>query len=125
MKLENIPGAPAAIGPYSHAVTHNDLIFCSGQIPLDPGTMELVGSDIDTQTRQVMKNIETVLTGLGSSLDHIVKTTIFLDSMDDFLKMNKAYEECLNGHKPARSAFEVAKLPKNALIEIECIAVKK
>ena len=124
MKLENIDGAPAAIGPYSHAVTHNDLIFCSGQIPLDPETMEIVGSDVETQTRQVMANIETVLTALGSGMDKIVKATIFLDSMEDFMGMNKVYEECLKGHKPARSAFEVGRLPKDALVEIECIAVK-
>ncbi len=124
MKLEYISDAPAAIGPYCHAVTHNDMIFCSGQIPLDPATMQLVGTDIETQTKQVMKNIETVLTSLGSSLHQIIKTTIFLDSMDDFAKMNQTYEDCLKGHKPARSAFEVARLPKNALVEIECIAVK-
>lgn len=124
MKSEYVSGAPAAIGPYCHAVTHNDMIYCSGQIPLDPETMELVGTDIGTQTRQAMKNIDTVLTGLGSSVDRIVKTTIFLDNMEDFAKMNQAYEDCLKGHKPARSAFEVAKLPKNALVEIECIAVR-
>lgn len=122
MKLENIDGAPKAIGPYSHAVTHNGLIFCSGQLAFDPHTMELVGDDIETQTRQVMKNIETVLTGLGSGLDKIIKSTIFLDTIDDFLGMNRVYEECLNGHKPARSAFEAGKLPKGGLVEIEVIA---
>ena len=124
MELKNVANAPGAIGPYSHAVTHNDLIFCSGQIALDPQTMEIIGNNIETQTKQVMKNIETILTGLGSSMDRIIKTTVFLDNMDDFANMNKAYESCLNGHKPSRSAFEVSKLPKGALIEIECIAAK-
>ena len=124
MELENVANAPGAIGPYSHAVTHNDLIFCSGQISLDPETMELVGHSIQTQAKQVMKNIETILTGLGSSMDRIIKATVFLDNMDDFANMNSVYESCLNGHKPARSVFEVARLPKGALIEVECIAAK-
>lgn len=123
METKNVDKAPAAIGPYSHAVLHSGLIFCSGQVPLDPETMTLVGDDIETQTKQVMKNIEAVLTGLGSSLHQIIKTTIFLDNMEDFPKLNKVYEECLKGHKPARSTVEVAKLPLGALIEIECIAV--
>ncbi len=115
--------APDAIGPYCHAVVHNNMAFCSGQIPLDPDTMELVGTTIEEQTAQVMKNIETVLSEIGTSLNQIVKTTIFLDTMDDFLGMNKIYEECLSGHKPARSTVEVGRLPKDALVEIECIAV--
>ena len=115
--------APAAIGPYCHAIVHNDMVFCSGQIPLDPETMEIVGTTIEEQTAQVMKNIEIVLSDVGSSMDKIVKATIFLDTMDDFMGMNKVYEEYLKGHKPARSAFEVGRLPKNALVEIECIAV--
>ncbi|MCP3873828.1 MAG: RidA family protein [Desulfobacteraceae bacterium] len=115
--------APAAIGPYCHAIVHNDMAFCSGQIPLDPKTMELVGSTIEEQTLQVMKNIETVLSEIGTTLNKIIKTTIFLDTMDDFLGMNKVYEECLKGHKPARSTVEVGRLPKDALVEIECIAI--
>ncbi len=114
--------APAAIGPYCHAIVHNDLVFCSGQIPLDPETMEIVGTTIEEQTSQVMKNIEIVLADIGTTLDKIIKATIFLDTMDDFLGMNKVYEEALKGHKPARSAFEVGRLPKDALVEIECIA---
>lgn len=117
--------APSAIGPYCHAVVHNDLVFCSGQIPLDPETMEMVGDTIEAQTEQVMKNIETVLTDIGSSLDRIIKATIFLDTMDDFAGMNAVYEKALNGHKPARSAFEVGRLPKDAKVEIECIAALK
>lgn len=114
--------APAAIGPYCHAVIHGNLAFCSGQIPLDPETMTLAGTDIQTQTRQVMKNIESVLMEMGTSMDKIIKTTVFLKSMDDFSEMNKVYESCLKGHKPARSTVEVSRLPKDARIEIECIA---
>ncbi|MCF6246344.1 MAG: Rid family detoxifying hydrolase [Desulfobacula sp.] len=114
--------APAAIGPYCHAIVHNDLAFCSGQIPLDPDTMEIVGITIEEQTARVMKNIEIVLADIGTSMDKIIKATIFLNTMDDFLGMNKVYEEALKGHKPARSAFEVGRLPKDALVEIECIA---
>ncbi|OGR25836.1 MAG: reactive intermediate/imine deaminase [Desulfobacterales bacterium RIFOXYA12_FULL_46_15] len=114
--------APAAIGPYCHAVVHGDLMFCSGQIPLDPETMTIVGETIEEQTRQVMKNIEAVLSEIGTTLNKIIKTTIFLKSMDDFLQMNQIYEACLKGHKPARSTVEVARLPKDVRIEIECIA---
>ncbi|MCG8688987.1 MAG: RidA family protein [Desulfobacterales bacterium] len=116
--------APAAIGPYSHAVIHNGMVYCSGQIPLDPSTMEIKGTTIKEQTKQVMENLKTVLEDCGSSLDSIVKATIFLDSMADFAGMNEVYEAALGGHKPARSAFEVGRLPKDALVEIECIAVQ-
>jgi 2-iminobutanoate/2-iminopropanoate deaminase len=115
--------APAAIGPYCHAVIHNNIAYCSGQIPLDPETMEIVGTTIEEQTQRVMDNIEIVLSDIGTSLDKIVKATIFLDTMDDFMGMNKVYEKALGGHKPARSAFEVGRLPKDSLVEIECIAV--
>jgi len=115
--------APAAIGPYCHAVVHNDMVFCSGQLAFDPDTMELVGTNIEEQTAQVMKNIESVLSELNIGLDKIIKATIFLDNIEDFLGMNKIYEACLAGHKPARSTFEVGRLPKDALVEIECIAV--
>ncbi|MEH0022382.1 MAG: RidA family protein [Desulfobacter sp.] len=114
--------APAAIGPYCHAVIHNDMVYCSGQIPLDPETMDIKGATVEEQTQQVMDNLATVLDACGSSLGRIVKATIFLDTMDDFMGMNKVYEAALGGHKPARSAFEVGRLPKDALVEIECIA---
>ena len=122
MKQIYAKDAPSAIGPYCHAIVHNKTIFCSGQLPLDPATMEIVGNNIEEQTARVMENIKTVLSETGSGLDKIIKTTVFLDTMDDFAGMNKIYEESLNGHKPARSAFEVARLPKDALVEIECIA---
>ena len=115
--------APKAIGPYCHAVVAGNMVFCSGQIPLDPETMEIKGSNIKEQTAQVMSNLKTVLEDAGSGLDKILKTTVFLDNIDDFSGMNDVYEEKLKGHKPARSAFEVGRLPKDALVEIECIAL--
>nr|WP_321397705.1 RidA family protein [uncultured Desulfobacter sp.] len=115
--------APAAVGPYSHAMIHNDTVYCAGQIPLDPATGQIVGTTIEEQTRQVMANLETVLKACSASLKTILKTTVFLASMDDFAGMNKIYEAALDGHKPARSAFQVGRLPKDALVEIECIAV--
>ncbi len=124
MNLIHATKAPAAIGPYSHAVVHNHMVFCSGQIALDPETMELVGTTIEAQTHQVMKNISAVLMAAGTGLDQIIKTTVFLVSMDDFVGMNQVYEKALNGHKPARSAVEVGRLPKDALVEIEVTAIK-
>ena len=115
--------APAAVGPYSHAVIHNDTVYCAGQIPLDPATGQIVGTTIEDQTRQAMSNLEAVLKECNASLKTIVKTTVFLASMDDFAGMNQVYEATLDGHKPARSAFQVGRLPKDALVEIECIAV--
>nr|WP_319394188.1 RidA family protein [uncultured Desulfobacter sp.] len=115
--------APAAVGPYSHAVIHNDTVYCAGQIPLDPATGQMVGATIEEQTHQVMANLEAVLKECNASLKTILKTTVFLASMDDFAGMNQVYEAALDGHKPARSAFQVGRLPKDALVEIECIAV--
>lgn len=115
--------APAAVGPYCHAIIHGDLVFCSGQIPLDPDTSQMAGTTIEEQTARVMKNIEIVLSEAGTTLNKIVKTTVFLASLNDFAGMNTVYEDCLGGHKPARSTFEVGGLPKGALVEIECIAV--
>ncbi len=117
-----IEGAPAAIGPYCHAVKTGNLLFCSGQTPLDPATMKITGSTIEDQTRQVLINIRTVLNGLGLSLKDIVKTTVFLKSMDDFKGMNGVYAEMFDGHTPARSAIAVKQNPLDAMVEIECIA---
>ncbi len=124
MEIINASKAPDAVGPYCHAIIHNGTVFCSGQIPLDPDTMEITGSTIEAQTEQVMKNINTVLKAAGSSLDKIIKTTVFLSTMDDFTAMNQVYEATFKGHKPARSTFAVGALPKNALVEIECIAAR-
>ena len=114
--------APDAIGPYCHAVAHGDTLYCSGQIPLDPETMEIKASDIEGQAKQVLANLEAVLTEAGSGLDRIIKTTIFLSDMNNFVQVNAVYENALGGHKPARSTIEVSRLPKDVLIEIECVA---
>jgi 2-iminobutanoate/2-iminopropanoate deaminase len=122
MIKHNIPGAPAAIGPYCHAIETGDLFFCSGQTPLDPGTMTLVGKDIAEQTERVFDNIELVLTGLGLSLQHVVKTTVFLKDMADFKEMNAVYARRFAGHTPARSTIAVKQNPMDAMVEIECVA---
>ncbi|NBW82911.1 RidA family protein [bacterium] len=114
--------APKAIGPYSQAITLGDMIFCSGQIPLDPQTMQIVGSEIEAQTTQVLKNLNAVLKAAGSSQEHVLKTTVFLKNFNDFQAMNKIYEEFFGANKPARSTVEVARLPRDVLVEIECIA---
>jgi 2-iminobutanoate/2-iminopropanoate deaminase len=122
METVFIDGAPAAIGPYCHAVKTGNLVFCSGQTPLDPEKMKIVGETIEDQTRRVLKNIQIVLGGLGLELKDIVKTTVFLKSMDDFQGMNTVYAEMFEGHTPARSAIAIKKNPLDAMVEIECIA---
>ncbi|MFV0531623.1 MAG: RidA family protein [Flavobacteriales bacterium] len=124
MKIVNTPHAPTAIGPYSQAIKSNGFIFCSGQIPLIPQTMKLVGHNIVEQTQQVLQNLDAVLQEAGSSKSKVVKTTIFLADFDDFSAVNKLYENYFENHKPARSTVEVSRLPKNVLIEIECIALE-
>ncbi|RUM45045.1 MAG: deaminase [Hydrogenimonas sp.] len=114
--------APQAIGPYSQAMKVGDFIFTSGQIALTPNGV-MVQDDIELQTTQVMQNLKAVLEAAGSSLQNVVKTTIFLANMDDFAKVNAIYEKWFEGHKPARSTVAVKTLPKNALVEIECIAL--
>ncbi len=122
METINTDAAPAAIGPYSQAKTRDGLVFCSGQIPLDPQTMQLVEGGIEAQTRQVFRNVQAILAAAGLTLEHIVKTTVFLQDMTEFAAMNTVYAECLGEHAPARSTVEVAKLPLGAKVEIECIA---
>ena len=114
--------APAAIGPYSQAIVVDGWVFCSGQIPLDPATGELVGDTIDEQTDQALRNLAEVLDEAGSSLQHVVKTTVFLADMNDFARMNKVYEEHFGEHRPARAAIQAAALPRFCNVEIECIA---
>ena len=114
--------APAAIGPYAQANIIGDLVITSGQIPIDPATGNLVEGDIEAQTKQVFENLKAVLEAAGSGLDKIVKTTCFMDNMNDFAKMNEVYASFFSGDYPSRSAVEAAKLPKGALIEIEAIA---
>lgn len=116
--------APAAIGPYSQAVIAGNLVFTAGQIALHPGTAEVVGSDIETQTELVLENLKAVLDAAGVGLPNVVKTTVFLKDMADFAAMNQVYARHFGDHKPARSAVQVAQLPKNVLVEIEAIAMK-
>ena len=115
--------APAAIGPYSQAMRSGRLLFCSGQIPLDPKSGEIVSSDIAAQTRRVMDNIAGLLRAEGLTFDHIVKTTIFLTSLGDFQTVNEIYGSYFKQDPPARSTVEVSALPKGANVEIEAIAV--
>ncbi|MDO4443301.1 MAG: RidA family protein [Slackia sp.] len=115
--------APAAIGPYVQGNIVGNLLFASGQIPLDPETGELVGATVEEQAAQVMKNVGALLEAAGTDFDHVVKTTCFLDDMDDFAAFNEVYARSFSGHLPARSAVAVEKLPKGALVEVEVIAV--
>jgi 2-iminobutanoate/2-iminopropanoate deaminase len=121
-KIVSTKKAPAAIGPYSQAVEYNGILYCSGQIPLNPETMETVGDDVTAQTRQVMENISALLTEAGSGFSKVLKCSIFLDNMDDFAAMNEVYKEYFKGNPPAREAVAVQTLPKNVLVEISCIA---
>jgi len=124
MKLKVIATdtAPAAIGPYSQAIQAGEMLFCSGQIPLDPATGELVPGGIREQAEQVMKNIEAMLAAAGAGFGDVIKTTIYLADMADFAAVNEIYGGCFTVHKPARSTVAVKGLPRGALLEIEVIA---
>ncbi len=116
--------APLAVGPYNQAVSANGFVFTAGQIPLDPVSGAIVGSDIKSQTQQVLKNLQAVLKGAGTSFDNAVKMTVFLKDMNDFAGMNEVYAKFINAENaPARSTIQVARLPKDALVEIEAVAV--
>ena len=115
--------APGAIGPYSQAVRTGNMVFCSGQIPIDPATGEFVSSDVAEQTRQVLKNLSAVLEAAGTDLNNVVKTTVFLADMNDFTAMNEVYAEFFSENKPARATVQAARLPRDARVEIECIAL--
>lgn len=117
--------APAAIGPYSQAIKVGNMLFTSGQIPLDPSTGDLKNSSIEEATRRVLDNLKAVVEAGGSDLDNVIKTTVFLKSMDDFVAVNEIYAEYFTTQMPARSAVQVAKLPKDALVEIEAVALVK
>ena len=121
MEFKSSDKAPAAVGPYSQAVQSGNLIFCSGMIPLDPETKAVVGDDIASQTQQVFANLNGLMSGIGASLNQVVKTTVFLTNMGDFGAFNAIYAEAFGDHKPARSTVEVAALPLGVLVEIECI----
>lgn len=122
-KIISTPAAPAAIGPYSQGNILGNLVFTSGQIPLDPATGEIVGTTIEEQTEQVFKNIKAILDEAGTSFDKVLKTTVFIKDMNDFAKMNAIYANYFSeGVYPSRSAVEVARLPKDVLVEVETIA---
>jgi 2-iminobutanoate/2-iminopropanoate deaminase len=124
-KAVQTDAAPKALGPYSQAIVANGMVFCAGQIPLDPATGDLVKGGIAEQTHQVLKNLRAVLKEAGSDLDHAVKTTVFLKSMDSFVAMNEVYgrPEYFGANPPARSTVEVARLPRDVLVEIEVLAL--
>ena len=124
MKAISTPNAPAAIGPYSQAIEIGDTIFTSGIIPIVPSTGNVVGYSVEEQTRQVLDNLKALLEDAGSSMENVVKTTVFIKNMDDFGKINDIYATYFTGMLPARSCVEVAKLPKNVKLEIEAIAIK-
>lgn len=115
--------APGAIGPYSQAIKANGMLFCSGQIPIDPATGEFVEGGVAEQTEQVFKNMIAVLEAAGSNLEGVVKTTVFLADMNDFGAMNEIYARYFDANKPARATVQAARLPRDARVEIECIAV--
>jgi 2-iminobutanoate/2-iminopropanoate deaminase len=122
MEIIQCPGAPAAVGPYSQAVQVGHLLFCSGQIPVDPETKSIVEGDIHAQVEQVLKNIKAVLAGSNLTLANVVKATVFLVDLKDFPVMNGLYAQAFGDHKPARSTIQVAALPLGARVEIEVIA---
>ena len=116
--------APAAIGPYAQAIVAGEFVFCSGQIPLDPTTNQLVGGGIEIQARRVLDNLAAVLQAGGSSLEQVVKTTIFLADMDDFATVNTIYAEYFGAEPPARATVQVSRLPRDVRVEIEAIALR-
>lgn len=116
--------APTAIGPYSQAIEANNMLFISGQIPYIPETMELVSEKVSEQTKQVMRNLEAILTDAGYTFDDVVKTTIFISDMKNFGRINEVYGSFFTDYKPARATVEVSRLPKDVKVEIDMIAVK-
>lgn len=122
LKPVHTDDAPAAIGPYSQAIVTDGWVYCSGQIPFDPRTMEMVQGDVAAQTEQVLTNLRHVLEAAGASMDTVVKTTVFLSDMNDFAAMNEVYARHFGDHRPARAAVQAAALPKAVDVEIECVA---
>lgn len=123
--INNAPNVPAAVGPYSQAVKQGGLLFCSGQIPINPASGKIEATDVEGQAKQVFANIASLLASQGLAMTDVVKATVFLQQMADFPKVNPLYEAAFGGHKPARSTVAVAGLPLGALIEIEVIAALK
>lgn len=122
-EIVSTENAPGAIGPYSQAIKAGGMVFCSGQIPIDPKTGEFVSDVVSEQTEQVLRNLSEVLKAAGSSLDAVVKTTVFLADMNDFAEMNEVYGRFFSENKPARATVQAARLPRDARVEIECIAL--
>jgi 2-iminobutanoate/2-iminopropanoate deaminase len=123
MQIIATPTAPRAIGPYSQAIVHHGMAYLSGQIPLDPATGELVDGDITVQTERVLTNLAAVLEACGSSLGRVVNTTVFLKDLGEFAAMNAVYARFFETNPPARSTVEVARLPRDSRVEIECVAI--
>ena len=121
MKQISTNNAPAALGPYSQAIRSGNLLFCSGQIPADPATGN-IPDGVEAQAEQALTNVKNLIEAAGASIDNTVKTTVFIKDMNDFAALNKVYAELFGATKPARSCVEVARLPKDVLVEIECIA---
>ncbi len=125
MQCVSTKGAPSAIGPYSQAVVHGGIVYCSGQISLIPETGELLEGDVEAQTEQVLRNLAAVLEAADSSLDRAIKCTVYVKSMDDFARVNEVYAKHVSAdNPPARACVEVARLPKDVLVEIDCIAAQ-
>jgi len=122
MKVIFTEEAPKAIGPYSQAIRTGNLLYCSGQTPLDPTTMKIEALDIEGQTHRVIENLRLILKEAGLTLNNVIKVNVFLADMELFAQMNAIYTECFDNHKPARTTVAVKGLPLNALVEIECIA---
>lgn len=121
-KIVKTDKAPAPVGPYNQAIITGNLVFTAGQIAIDPETGSIPEDNVEEQTRRVIKNLEAVLSEAGTSLANVIKTTVFLKNMDDFAAMNEVYAEFFPENSPARSAVEVSRLPKDVLVEIECVA---
>ena len=122
-EIVSTENAPGAIGPYSQAIKAGGMVYCSGQIPIDPATGNFVSDVVSEQTEQVLKNLSEVLKAAGTSLDNVVKTTVFLADMNDFTEMNEVYSQFFDDNKPARATVQAARLPRDAKVEIDCIAV--
>ncbi|HYW11120.1 MAG TPA: RidA family protein [Longimicrobium sp.] len=122
MQTVHTDNAPAAIGPYSQAIVANGFVFTAGQVPFDPVSMQIVEGDVAVQTEQVMRNLQAILQQAGADLSTVVKTTVFLRDMNDFAAMNEVYARHFGEHKPARSTVQVARLPRDVAVEIECVA---
>ncbi|MBN9580714.1 MAG: RidA family protein [Afipia sp.] len=114
--------APKAIGPYCQAIVHNGVVYCSGQIPLDPASMQVVAGGIEAQTERVLTSMAAVLRKAGSDMSKVMKTTVFMSNLEEFSKMNAVYQRAFGEHTPARSTVQVARLPLDVMVEIECIA---